>query len=232
MIRIASVVLVIAVVLHTRSAAAREPMVVFFGDSLTAGLHASAADRTYRALVAERLTGTRDAGRSMAVIQHPLGMLDDAQARLPMVLAARPTLVIVQLGHHEIWGDDTQRALFERRYADILDRLLAGGAEVIPTTLAWLGYPPDSPEYTNALRLNSVIRRLAAERDLVVADLWTPTDGRADFISGADDPSFVYPYTGDGLHPNDAGHRALADAVWRAYRTLRSRPLLGRLGPV
>jgi lysophospholipase L1-like esterase len=210
------------------STTGHRPRIVFFGDSLTAGLHASQPDLTYRALLMRQIAGTLDAGDDAAVIEDPLGLLDDAQRRLPQVLAEHPSLVFVELGHHDIWADDTQMGLFEARYADILDRLLASGAEVIPSTLAWLNYAPGSPQYVNALRANSIIRRLAAQRDLVVADLWSPTVGRADLISTPNDPSFVEPFQGDDLHPNDAGHRVLADAFWRAYRALRTRPPLAR----
>lgn len=218
----------LAVVAPLSSASADSPprpAVVFFGDSLTAGLHASRPEATYRELVLTRLATTRDAGPAIAVIQDPLGLLDDAQQRLPRVLAAHPSLVFLELGHHELWSDDGQITLFEARYADILDGLLAGGADVIPGTLAWLGFPPDSPQYAAALRLNGVVRRLAAERGLVVADLWAATDRRPELISTPSDPSFIEPYRGDNLHPNDAGHRALADAFWRAYRALRRRPV-------
>lgn len=203
--------------------AATQPVTAFFGDSLTAGLHASREDLSYRGLMTARLARTRDAGPAIAVIQDPVGLLDDAQRRLPQVLAARPTLVFLQLGHHEMWADELQLDLFEGRYADILDQLLASGADVIPSTLAWLGDTPGSYQYQAALRINATVRRLAAARGLVVADLWTPTDRRLDLISTPADVSFVDPYHGDYLHPNDAGHRVLADAFWKAYRRLRQR---------
>jgi lysophospholipase L1-like esterase len=206
--------------------------IVFFGDSLTQGLHASRPELTYRGLMTERLLHTRDNGNAVAVIQHPMGLLDDAQRRLPLVLASRPSLVFLELGHHEVWSDDAQMELFEARYVDILDRLLASGADVVPSTLAWLGWPPESPEYAKAMRANTIIRRLARERDLVVADLWTRTDRRPELISRPSDFSFLEPGAGDDLHPNDAGHRVLADAFWRAYRTLRTRPPLGLLTAV
>jgi lysophospholipase L1-like esterase len=214
------------------AATAAPPMIVFFGDSLTYGLYASRPEHTYRELLLARLAHTRDAGPAAAVIQSPYGLLDDAQRRLPQVLALRPAIVFLELGHHEALAADADLALFESRYADILDRLLAGGAEVIPGTLAWLGWPADSREYATALRLNGIVRRLAAERGLVVADLWTRTDLRPELISTPADATFFPPFRGDDLHPNDAGHRALAEAFWRAYRILRARPPLARPGPL
>jgi lysophospholipase L1-like esterase len=224
----ALVLLVAPLAVRGTSATAPEPVVAFLGDSLTAGLHASRPDLTYRELVTQRLAETPDAGRTVTVVQHPMGLLDDAQRRLPQVLAARPSLVFVELGHHEVWADAPQLELFESRYADILDTLLASGAEVIPSTLAWLGYAPESVQYAAARRINAIIRRLAADRELVVADLWSRTHLRLDLISTPADPSFVEPYQGDDLHPNDAGHQALAEGFWRAYRMLRTRPLLGQ----
>ncbi len=230
--------LLVAILLATSSllplstTPARAPSIVFFGDSLTAGLHASRPELTYRELIRERLAATPDAGPVSWVIQDPVGLLDDAQARLPRVLAARPTLVFVELGHHEVWTDTTQLDLFAPRYADILDRLLASGAEVIPSTLTWLGYTPGSFQYNAALKINTIIRSLAADRGLAVADAWARTAGRVELISTPDDQSFMEPFAGDDLHPNDAGHLALADAFWRAYRSLRTRPPLGRPAPV
>lgn len=197
------------------------PVIVFFGDSLTAGLHASSPDASYRQLLLKRLAATHDAGPSYAFIQDPLGLLDDAQAKVPLVLAARPTLVFLELGHHEIWSDEGQVERFESRYADILDHLLRGGSEVVPSTLAWLGADPDSFAYRASLRINDTIRRLAAARGLDVADLWSLTDRRPELLSTPDDVSFVEPYRGDDLHPNDAGHHVLADAFWDAYRAMR-----------
>ncbi len=228
-------VLLIAVVCWgaVRSAAAAEPpRIVFFGDSLTAGLHASQPDLTYRALLLRAMAGEAAPPSAIAFIQDPVGLLDDAQSKLPLVLAARPALVFLELGHHEVWTDDAQVDLFEERYRDILDRLLRSGADVVPSTLAWLGFPPGSFEYRAAERINGIIRHLAGERGLVVADLWSVTDRRVELLSTAHDASFIEPYTGDDLHPNDAGHETLAGAFLRAYREWLRRQAHAAAQPV
>lgn len=211
-----------------RHVSARPPVIVFFGDSLTAGLHASQPDRAYRQIVMQRLRGTADAGPSYSFIQDPYGLLDDAQSKLPLVLAARPTLIFLELGHHETWSTESEVAKFESRYATILDRLLLSGADIVPTTLAWLAYQPGTFSYDAALRINETIRKLATARGLVVADLWTATVMRPELLSRPEDRSFVEPYRGDGLHPNDLGHLVLADAVWEAYRSMRQASTVAR----
>ncbi len=110
--------------------------------------------------------------------------------------------------------------------------MLASGAEVIPSTLAWLGSEPGTFAFEASLRINGIIRRLAAERGLVVADLWSPTVLRWELLSTPQDVSFVPPHTGDDLHPNDAGHRVLAEAFWKAYRELRQRAEMEARAPL
>jgi lysophospholipase L1-like esterase len=206
----------------TRAArASRPPVTVFFGDSLTAGLHASQPDLCYRGRISQRLKYTVDNGPCYAFIEDPYGLLDDAQTKVPLVLGARPALVFIELGHHETWSNDDEVARFEGRYRTILDTILRTGADVVPSTLAWLASEPGTFTYDAARYINDVIRDLAGQRGLTVADLWTATDLRQDLISTPNDPSFVDPYVGDGLHPNDAGHRVLADAFWQAYRDMR-----------
>ena len=225
MARLVLVLLVVGLTVSPTAASARQPIIVFFGDSLTAGLHASRPEYTYRSRLMQWMWETPDGGPSAAVVQHTLGLLDDAQRHLPLVLSAKPTLVFMELGHHDVWADETQLAQAESRYADILDRLLASGAEVVPATLVWLGYRPGTPEYAAALRINQIIRRLAAERGLVLADLWAATAGRPELISTPAAPSYFEPYVGDYLHPNDAGHHVIAVTFWRTYLVLRSRPV-------
>jgi lysophospholipase L1-like esterase len=58
---------------------------------------------------------------------------------------------------------------------------------------------PDTPFEEG---LNDIVRRQAAERDLTVAEVYEPFQGRSDEL-----------ISGDHIHPNDAGYRVMADAV-------------------
>ena len=198
----------------------------FLGDSLTMGLHASTPERMYREILARRILAPNGGVNVATVIQHPFGLTDDAIRRMGPVLAARPDVIILEIGNHEAFADPEHMEFFAERYDALLASLQGTGATVIAGTTAWLNYPPDSREYRQSVRLNAMIRDLCARRGITVADLWTPTLFRLEYISRPEDPSVIDPFEGDYLHPNDAGHQALADAYWDAYRRDRARRAL------
>ena len=226
-----AIVLALAVAVLPASLAAEPPplKIAFLGDSLTVGLHASSPERMYQTLLVRRILGGGRDGVVIRAYQDPFGMTDDALARVGGVVEAQPDLIILEIGNHEAFAGGHEVALFEARYEELLDKLQGTGATVIAGTLAWLNYSTESREYANALRLNAIIRRLCGRRGIAVADLWTATVFRPDFISRPGDRSWVEPFDGDDLHPNDAGHRALADAFWEAYQRDRARRALGDL---
>lgn len=207
-------------------AQARPLRVAFLGDSLTYGLNASSPARMYRQLLVERIHGDRPISDVFAAFQDPYGLTDDALLRVDDVVRFRPDVVILEIGNHEVFAGEAFIDVFPYLYDSLLYRLQLTGATVIVSTPAWLGYAAESREYRDALRIDSEVRRLAARRGIAVADLWTPTVGRSDLISRPGDPNFIPPYDGDDLHPNDAGHRVLAEAFWDAYRADRARRAL------
>jgi lysophospholipase L1-like esterase len=208
----------------------RQPLrIAFLGDSLTMGLHASNRSHMYREILARRLIGLHGGSVVSTVIQHPFGLTDDAINRSPPLIESRPDIIVLEIGNHEAFADRVQIDLFDRRYEELLDRLQSTGAVVIAGTLAWLNYAPGSTEYQQALILNQRIRDICARRGIVVADLWAATVFRQDLISRPGDPSAAEPFDGDDLHPNDAGHEALANAFWSAYQRDFARRALAAL---
>jgi acyl-CoA thioesterase-1 len=93
----------------------------------------------------------------------------------------------------------------KKNLSTIIDRARRSG---VPVLLCGLEAPPNfGPEYTAAFR--QAFRDLAREHD--VAFLPFLLDG----VAG--DPALNQ---GDGIHPNGAGAKAVADLVWGALRPM------------
>ena len=198
------VVLAAALVAPAR-AQAPSPVIVVLGDSLAAGLGV-AADEAFPARLEERL---RREGYAYRVVNA--GVSGDTTAgglrRVDWVLRARPEIVVVALG-----ANDGLRGLpvsqLKSNLRAIVERLTAGGARVL---LTGLRVPPNygegyAREYAEAFA--EVARR---EKTPLMPFL---LDGVAA------DPRLNQP---DGIHPNAAGHRVIADRVWPHLKPLLAR---------
>jgi acyl-CoA thioesterase-1 len=178
------------------SAGSGERVVVALGDSLTAGLGV-AAEEAWPALVDARL---RREGYPYRVLNA--GVSGDTTAgglrRVDWLLRSRPEVAVVALG-----ANDGLRGLgtdaMEANLLAIVDRLRAGGARVL---VVGMEVPPNyGAAYARAFRgvFADVARRTG------VALMPFLLDGVAA------DPRLNQ---ADGIHPNAAGHRAIAERVW------------------
>jgi acyl-CoA thioesterase-1 len=184
------------------AASAQEPVIVALGDSLTAGLGV-ASEEAYPALLEARLA--REGLRYRVV---NAGVSGDTTAgalrRLDWVLRARPAVVVVALG-----ANDGLRglpvAVMRDNLVTIVTRLREAGARVL---LAGMRLPPNyGAEYTRefAAAFETVARRTSVP---LLPFLLDGVAGR---------PALNLP---DGIHPNAAGQRQVADNVWRALEPL------------
>jgi acyl-CoA thioesterase I len=188
------------------AAAADERVIVALGDSLTAGLGV-AADEAYPALLEARL---RREGLNYRVVNA--GVSGDttagARRRLDWVLRARPAIVIVALGANDGLRGLPVSAMRDNLVA-IVERLRAAGARVL---LAGMRLPPNyGAAYTRefADTFGDVARRTSV--------VFLPF-----LLEGvAGDPALNQ---SDGIHPNAAGQRAVADTVRRALGPLLQKP--------
>jgi acyl-CoA thioesterase-1 len=173
-----------------------EPVIVAFGDSLTAGLGVAAYE-AYPALLADIL---RREGYRYRVVNA--GVSGDTTAgglrRVDWVLRARPVVAIVALGANDgLRGLSVaeMRANLER----IVRRLQESGARVL---VAGMRVPPNlGDEYARdfAAAFPAVARRTGAALMPFLLD------------GVAARPALNQP---DGIHPNAAGHRVMADRIW------------------
>jgi acyl-CoA thioesterase I len=171
------------------------PLVVFLGDSLTAGLGLP-EEEAYPALL-EGMMAAR--GRPIRVVNA--GVSGDTSAgglsRLPWLLRQQPDLLVVALGANDALRGQPLEAT-EENLRRIVLAARAAGTEVL---LAGIQIPPSyGPEA--ARELAGLYPRLADELEApLIPFLLEGVGGR---------PELNLP---DGIHPNALGHRRMAQTV-------------------
>jgi acyl-CoA thioesterase I len=201
----AAIVLMLGLAVLPAPARAAERVVVALGDSLTAGLGV-AAEEAWPALIDARL---RREGYPYRVVNA--GVSGDTTAgglrRVDWVLRSRPDVAVVALG-----ANDGLRGLptdaMEANLLGIVERLRTAGVRVL---VAGMQVPPNyGAAYARAFQdvFQDVARRTGAALMPFLLD------------GVAADPRLNLP---DGIHPNAAGHRAIAEHVWPHLVALLTR---------
>jgi acyl-CoA thioesterase-1 len=172
-----------------------ERVIVAFGDSLTAG-YGVAPEEAWPALVEARL---RRESYGYRVVNA--GVSGDTTAgglrRVDWVLRARPAVVVLALG-----ANDGLRGLplqpMRDNLAAIVERLRAGGARVL---LAGMQLPRNYAGYAREFEraFPEVARRTGVPLMPFLLE-GVALDVRLN--------------QADGIHPNAAGHRVMAERVW------------------
>jgi lysophospholipase L1-like esterase len=194
--------------------------VVALGDSLTDGSGSTfGANRRWPDRLAERLRGEPQR-RRLGVLNAGIagnrvlrdGVGPSALARLDADVLSRTGVraVIVMEGINDIKGtpEETHPEALEDAFRRLVSRAHARGVRVIGATITPYGGHVAYTETREAVRLavNAVIRSGGLFDEVVDFDAVVRDPARPHRILPAYDP-------GDHLHFNDAGMRALADAV-------------------
>lgn len=180
--------------------------VIFFGDSLTAGYGlADPATQAYPALIQQRIN---DAGRPWRVVNAGLSGETTAGGlrRVDWVLRQPADIFVLALG-----GNDGLRgispAVSRANLEQIIDRVRAKNPET-QIVIAGLQMPPEwGGDYTRAFAdiFPSVAKKYNAT---LIPFLLEGVGGNLDLNQP------------DRIHPNRAGHAAIADTVWPILRPL------------
>lgn len=177
--------------------AAGQPRVVFMGDSITEGWKLGAND------------GYADLQRVNRGISGQTTPQMLVRFR-PDVLALKPRVVVILAGTNDIAGNTgpATDAEIAGNIASMVELALAHGLRVVLVSVL----PADRYWWNTALRpaarivaLNRLLAAYAKDRPLIWVDLHTPM---------ADANQGLKPVYGeDGVHPNDAGYRAMRGPV-------------------
>jgi acyl-CoA thioesterase-1 len=178
------------------------PIIVAFGDSLTSGPGLTPA-QTYPALLQQRIAND---GRDYRVINAGVSgeTTTEALARFDRALVAGTRIVILAIGINDgLRG--VPIATVERNIATMIARAQARGVSVLhcgmeAPPLGGLGY---------TIEFHRMFTRLADRYKVPLV------------------PFFLVGFLGndqldlnDGLHPNAAGHKVIADTIWPYLRPM------------
>ena len=182
------------------------PRIVFLGDSLTAGLGLP-REQAVPSLIQERLDAD---GLRYEVVNA--GVSGDTSAgglsRLDWSLEGDVAILVIELG-----ANDGLRGLqvsqMKRNLSEIVTRAKQRGIAVI---LTGMEAPPNyGPAYTAEFR--QVFRDLADEHGVALVPFYL------EGVAGI--PSLN---SSDGIHPNAAGARVVAETLWRALEPVLETP--------
>jgi acyl-CoA thioesterase I len=191
-------VLVVASVSANGEAPAETPVILVFGDSISAGYGLAHVERGWVALLQTRL---KEQEYGYQVINASVSGETTAGglARLPRALMLhQPKIVILELG-----GNDGLRALpiaqMRSNLVRMVDLASAAGAKVI---LLGMRMPPNyGPDFTEQFR--SSYSDLARDRKLPLVPFLLNDIALLPNLMQA-----------DGIHPNELGQPKLLDNVW------------------
>jgi acyl-CoA thioesterase I len=189
------------------SAHAETPVILVFGDSISAGYGLPRVEQGWVALLQARL---KNEGYGYEVVNASVSGETTAGglARLPRALALHhPRIVILELG-----GNDGLRALPTVQMRENISRMselsASAGAEEL---LLGMRIPPNyGPDYT--AQFSQVYSDVARDKHLpLVPFLLNDIALSADLMQA------------DGIHPNQAGQPRLLENVWPALLPLLRR---------
>ncbi|HXP64302.1 MAG TPA: arylesterase [Steroidobacteraceae bacterium] len=194
----------IVLIVASASAHAEAPVILVFGDSISAGYGLPHVDQGWVELLKTRLKAQ---GYGYQVVNASVSGETTAGglARLPRALELHhPSIVIIELG-----GNDGLRALPIAQFRDNLTQLVtlasAAGAKVL---LLGMRMPPNyGPQYTE--QFAKVFSDLAREKKVpAVPFLLTDIALNQNLLQG------------DDIHPNAEGQPILLNNVWPALQPL------------
>lgn len=184
--------------------------IVFLGDSIT---QAGAKPEGYVSLV-KLFCGVN--GYAVRAINAGISghKSNDMLARLDKdVLAHRPHWISISCGVNDVWHGERGVALdqYQQNMTEMVDRCLKAGAKVLLLTATPIHENLDSPENQRLQAYNDFLRRLAAEKQILLCDLFKAF---AEVYKNKRRTENLM--TTDGVHMNPRGNRFMAREILRS----------------
>ncbi|QOD43399.1 SGNH/GDSL hydrolase family protein [Clavibacter zhangzhiyongii] len=177
---------------------------VYLGDSYTAGAGSTKPSEMFATVVSAREQwttvnlGRGGTGYGATAGKEACGLdyCPTYREMIPEAVAADPDVVIVSGGRNDRDVDAALLEQVEATYADLRSAL--PDARIVATSPLWDDDPTVPADFD---RLGDTIRAAAERAGGVYLDIGQPLLGHPELLSP------------DGVHPNDAGHRAIGESI-------------------
>lgn len=201
----------------------KELVYVPMGDSLAEGWYASTKSKDYVNLlssIVHQKMGYNVKIRDDIAVKAGTGLKDEGLLRINEVLAANPNFVTVEFGTNDLqtklnnaYSNPKQ---FEIRLNDLLKQLKSASSHPkILLVTTWNGGQL-SQTY------DQIIYSVAKKYNFPVADISSVWANRSDTMGPKGESSFAGTGISDGWHPNDKGHKEIAESIYKkAYDLLK-----------
>lgn len=192
------IVCVLALLFTSISSAQDKKTVVFFGDSITAG-YGIALESAFPALIQKRVDSL---GMNYQVINAGLSGETSAGGlqRIDWILRSKPAVFVLELG-----GNDGLRGLSldeTRKNLTAMIKKIREASSDTKILLAGMQIPPNLGQaYTEEFR--NLFAEVAKKNEVELIPFLLVNVGGEKELNLA-----------DGIHPNEAGHKVVAETVW------------------
>lgn len=177
---------------------------VALGDSLTAGIGATAEDKTYPYLLAKLLTVKHNAQVTVINLGLPGATAEDVlKIQVPQVAQFHPDIVTIAVGVNDI-HNQVSIGLFQKTMSAIVDKLASTTKHLNVINIPYLGsgsvfLPPYRLYFDwQTKRYNSALNNALAEQPIKIIDIYSLTREKA--MAG------LQYYSLDNFHPSDDGY--------------------------
>lgn len=173
--------------------------VLFIGDSLTAGYGATTEGRSFKQIVLRDLERHGQVEPLQALRREGAGL---TFARSFQYVPPNADLAVVELGTNDVGNTPAQQ--FARDYRRLIDRIRADGRTQLVCLTPWRPVrTPNLDAYLSAIDAACTGPSISVDIEPILASPYTHGPEGRDTWKGP----------GDDFHPNDEGHRRIADFV-------------------
>jgi len=178
--------------------------ILFLGDSVSDGVGASAKEKRFSSVLTRMLSSDTDSAQEINLAISGSTLIDSGYKDvLPKAVCQRPDIFVIA---HGINDNAIGHSL--GKFLRIYDRTVEYIRENLPDIkIVCCTIPPSWGHFSYDERwlnqANTGIREIAAEHGIIVGDAYFKIHNRRE----------LFP---DGIHPNDEGHRVIAEALYEA----------------